>query len=66
MTNYIETVLRKDLGWGSTDRTVQVIAPPDIRNYLPISPNPGESEAEAAAVETAIDQLLDNAGYKKK
>jgi hypothetical protein len=43
LTNYIETVLRRDLRLTEDDRTLSVIAPADIRDYAPVKVG-GESE----------------------
>ena len=36
LTNYIETLMRKDLQIKVLEPTIEVIAPPDIRNSVPI------------------------------
>lgn len=42
LTNYIETLLRRDLGPAEKGTGLEVIAPPDIRAYEPV-PIEGET-----------------------
>ncbi len=62
VTNYIETVLRRELGLMETPDEVEMYAPPDVRRYRAIA-KPGETKREAALARRAFKKILDHAGY---
>ena len=60
VTNYIETVLRKDLRLTPAD--IEVWAPPDIREFELIR-EAGEDDEHFDARRRLIASILDRAGY---
>ncbi len=61
VTNYIETVLRRDLRMDASEE-VEVYAPADVRQWR-IVPKPGESKKKTELAERALKKILDRAGY---
>jgi hypothetical protein len=61
LTNYIETLMRKDLQIDVSEPTLEVIAPDDIRNSVAV-PMPGETEAERKRRDEVFVAILDAAG----
>ena len=62
LTNYVETLMRRDLGMSPTEPAFQVIAPPDIRNAVPV-PMPGETPAQRKRREEVFRAVIDAGGY---
>jgi len=62
VTNYIETVLRRDLRMAETTEEVEVYAPADVRQYHVVS-DPGETKEQTEIAERALQKILDRAGY---
>jgi hypothetical protein len=62
VTNYIETVLRRDLEMMPTTEEVEVYAPADVRRWR-IVPKPGEAKERTKLAERAFKKILDRAGY---
>ena len=62
VTNYIETVLRRDLNLPQSDDTVEIWAPDDIRQYE-IVREPGESGERYEARKRLFSAILDKGGY---
>lgn len=62
LTNYIETVLRRDLRLAEAGPAIEVIAPPDIRRYTPV-PLHGESPRRRAFRSRLFTAILDEGGY---
>ena len=61
LTNYIETVLRRDLDLESEGSRVEVIAPPGLRDHEPV-PLAGESPKRREFRRRLISALLDESG----
>jgi hypothetical protein len=59
LTNYIETLMIRDLQSGSS---LEVIAPPDIRDYKAV-PLPGETKAERKFRDALFHAILDKSGH---
>jgi hypothetical protein len=59
LTNYIETLMIRDLQGGSS---LQVIAPPDIRDYVAV-PLPGETKSERKFRDALFHAILDKSGH---
>src|SRR5437667_7997065 len=53
VTNYIETVLRRDLRMNETSEDVEVYAPADVRQYR-VVPDPGETKEQTEIAERAL------------
>ncbi len=62
VTNYIETVLRRDLMMADTSEEVEVYAPADVRQYRMV-PKPGETKEQTELAERAFKKILDRTGY---
>jgi hypothetical protein len=62
LTNYIETLVRRDLGMMSDETSLDVIAPPDIRDSVAV-PIPGETEEERKRRDDVFFAVLDAGGY---
>jgi len=62
LTNYVETLIRRDLQMGADEPTLEVIAPADIRNFVPV-PLPGETEEERQRRQDLVAAVLDAGGY---
>jgi hypothetical protein len=62
LTNYIETLVRRDLQMGVVEPTLEVIAPADIRNSTAV-PVPGETEEERKRRDDVFFAVLDAGGY---
>lgn len=62
LTNYIETLVRRDLGKGGAGATLSVIAPADIRASVPV-PMPGETDEERKRREEVFRAVVDAGGY---
>lgn len=63
LTNYIETLMRRDLQLGgSVEPTLEVIAPADIRKSVAV-PLPGETEEELKRRDDVFFAVLDAGGY---
>ena len=62
LTNYIETLVRRDLQTDPNTRHLEVIAPPDIRKWKPV-PIPGETAAERKRREAIFQAVLDASGH---
>ncbi len=61
LTNYVETVLRRELRLTFEDASLDVIAPPDIRSYEP-APLPGESAKKRRLRRKLHAAILDKGG----
>lgn len=59
LTNYIETLMIRDL---QSESSLQVIAPPDIRDYEAV-PLPGETSAERKFRDALFHAILDQSGH---
>jgi hypothetical protein len=62
LTNYIETLVRRDLQIGMTEPVIEVIAPANIRDSVAV-PVPGETEAERERRDEVFRAVIDAAGY---
>jgi len=62
LTNYIETLMRRDLQLTEPEATIEVIAPADIRKYEPV-PLKGESPRRYEFRKRLFDAILDEGGY---
>ena len=62
LTNYIETLMRKDLQLEASEPVLDVIAPDDIRKSVAV-PMKGETKAERARRDAVFLAVLDAAGY---
>lgn len=62
LTNYIETLVKRDLQGGTGAATLEVIAPPDIRNSVAV-PVPGETEEERKRRDEVFFAILDASGH---
>jgi hypothetical protein len=62
LTNYVETLLRKDLQMGAGEPALEVIAPEDIRKSVAV-PMPGETDEERKRREDVFRAVLDAGGY---
>jgi len=62
LTNYIETLMRRDLQLSVAEPTLEVIAPGDIRNSVAV-PLPDETEAERKRRDDVFFAVLDAGGY---
>jgi len=62
LTNYIETVLRRELRLTPEDSSLEVIAPKDIRDFEPM-PLPGESPARGQFRRKLHKAILRQGGY---
>lgn len=62
VTNYIETVLRRDLSLDASPEEVEVLAPADVRQYRAV-PKPGESKEETELAQRIFDKILDRSGH---
>ncbi len=62
LTNYVETLLMRDLHVPSATTSIEVIAPPDIRNSVSV-PEPGETEAERQRRDAIFLAVLDASGH---
>jgi hypothetical protein len=61
LTNYIETLVRRDLLTGGAEATLAVIAPVDIRNSVAV-PVRGETTAERKRRDAVFRAVLDASG----
>ena len=61
LTNYVETLLRRDLQIG-IDQRLEVIAPPGIRDAVAV-PVPGETDAERRRRDDLFFAVLDATGH---
>jgi hypothetical protein len=61
LTNYIETLMRKDLRIETSEPALEIVAPEDIRNSVAI-PMPGETEAERKRRDDVFHAILDASG----
>ena len=59
LTNYIETLVRRDLRLAPT---LEVIAPPNIRDFVPLR-LPGETEEEWNLRKEIVSAVLDASGH---
>ena len=62
LTNYIETLVRRDLQIRGSDPTLEVIAPDDVRDFVPIA-LPDETETERRRRNAIVSAVLDVGGY---
>jgi hypothetical protein len=62
LTNYIETLIRRDLELGGIDPSLEVIAPADIRDSVAV-PMPGETEADRKRRDDVFFAVLEAGGY---
>jgi hypothetical protein len=62
LTNYIETLMRRDLQMEGAEPALEVIAPTDIRNSVAV-PLPDESEEERKRRDDVFFAVLDAGGY---
>ena len=62
LTNYVETLVRRDLKINSNESELEVIAPPDIRKSTAV-PIPGETAAEHKHREDVFNAVIDAGGY---
>ena len=58
LTNYIETLLRRDLQTAADEPTLEVIAPADIRNSVAV-PVAGETEEERKRRDDVFFAVID-------
>ena len=58
LTNYIETLLRRDLQTAADEPTLEVIAPVDIRNSVAV-PVAGETEEERKRRDDVFFAVID-------
>lgn len=62
LTNYIETLMRRDLQIADEEPILEVIAPPDIRNSVAV-PLPGETQQECQRRDAIFNAVLDAGGF---
>jgi len=62
LSNYIEALMRQDLGLTEPEASIEVIAPADIRQCEP-APLEGESPTRYAFRKRLFNALLDEGGY---
>ncbi len=62
LTNYIETLVRRDLKMKIADPTLTVIAPDDIRDSVAV-PMPGETEEARKRRDDIFFAVLEAGGY---
>ena len=62
LTNYVETLMRRDLQLDAAEPTLEVIAPADIRNSVAV-PLAGETEEERKRRDDVFFAVLDAGGY---
>ena len=62
LTNYIETLVRRDLQLGAVEPVLEVIAPADIRKSVAV-PFPGETEEERKRRDDVFFAVLEAGGY---
>ncbi len=62
LPNYIETLMRRDLGISEEPFQIEVIAPPDIRQYEPIRED-WETDEEFEAHKRLMNAILTAGGY---
>jgi hypothetical protein len=62
LTNYIETLMRRDLQLGGAEPTLEVIAPAGIRNSVAV-PLADETEDERKRRDEVFLAVLDASGY---
>jgi hypothetical protein len=62
LTNYVETLLRRDLQAGPREPTLRVVAPSNIRESTPV-PIPGESPARRKRREQVFRAVIKAGGY---
>jgi hypothetical protein len=62
LTNYVETLMRRDLQLGGADPTLQVIAPNDIRDWRS-APRPDETAEERKRRDNVLSAVLDASGH---
>lgn len=62
LTNYVETLMRRDLEMGNSEASLEVIAPGDIRQSVAV-PMPDETEAERRRRDEVFQAVLDAGGY---
>lgn len=62
LTNYIETLMRRDLRMGSVEPALEVIAPPNIRASTAV-PLIDETEEERKRRDDLFFAVLDAGGY---
>ena len=60
LTNYIETLMRRDLQM--SESTIAVLAPADIRSSVAV-PQPGETEEERKRRDNVFFAVLEAGGY---
>ena len=61
LTNYIETLMLRDLNVGRED-TLEVIAPPDVRGYEPVR-QAGETDEQIKLRRDLVHAILDASGH---
>lgn len=62
LTNYVETLMRRDLQMGTSQSDLEVIAPANIREAVAV-PIPGETEEERKRRDDVFHAILDAGGY---
>lgn len=62
LTNYIETLMRRDLQMGGAEPVIEVIASADIRTSTAV-PVPDETEEERKRRDEVFFAVLDAGGY---
>lgn len=62
LTNYVETLLMRDLRMAAVPLGLEVIAPPDIRDSVSV-PDPGETEEQRQRREEIVLAILDASGH---
>ena len=62
LTNYIETLLRRDLRLQESEPSIEVIAPADIREYEPV-PLKGETRKRYEFRKRLFTAILDESGH---
>ena len=62
VTEYIETLLRRDLDLPDTTDEVEIVAPRDAREYRAV-PKTGETDEQTELADRALQRILDRAGH---
>ncbi|WP_299440587.1 hypothetical protein [uncultured Rhodospira sp.] len=61
LTNYVETLMRRDLQPAAADPDLVVIAPADVRDFVPVTIT-GETEDERNRRADIVSAVLDASG----
>lgn len=62
LTNYIETLMRRDLQLDAAEPALEVIAPDNIRNSIAV-PLPDETEEQRKRRDDVFFAVIDASGY---